>query len=201
MAGMTGCSQDEWSCAPCQRDGETKVVCSGGVCPADGATEEAPKDIIQLAQGSEQFSTLIKALDAADLTSTLKGTGPFTVFAPTNEAFDKLPAGLLDNLLKPSCKSDLRQLLTYHVVAGKVQACDIQQITRCNTLSGEAFRVSRQNGSILVDNAKVITPDMSACNGVIHAVDQVLVPCDLAKRIRQLSQKKNGSAGNERSGK
>jgi uncharacterized surface protein with fasciclin (FAS1) repeats len=191
---MVGCS--ECSTCPQMSNGETKTICpsvcpaNGGVCPADGATEEAPKDIIQVAQGAEQFSTLIKALDAANMTDVLKGVGPFTVFAPTNEAFDKLPEGVLDSLLKPECKSDLRQLLNYHVVSGKVRACDIQRITKCDTMSGEAFRVSRQNGNILVDNAKVTQADIEACNGVIHAIDQVLIPCDLQKRIRQLSQKR-----------
>src|SRR5450755_4499439 len=122
----------------------------------------APKDIVDTAVAAGSFKTLTAALQAAGLVDTLKGKGPFTVFAPTDEAFAKLPAGTLENLLKPENKDKLVAILTYHVVAGKVMAKDVMKMTSAKTVNGKNVTITEQNGSVMVDNAKVIQPDIAA---------------------------------------
>ena len=108
--------------------------------------------------------------------STLKGAGPFTVFAPTDEAFAKLPAGTLENLLKPENKAMLRRVLTYHVVAGKVMAADVVKVNSAKAVSGDALSITSRGGAVMVDKARVVKTDIAASNGVIHVIDAVLLP-------------------------
>jgi len=134
------------------------------------------KDIVDTAVGAGSFTTLAKALAAADLVATLKGAGPFTVFAPTDEAFAKLPAGTLENLLKPENKAQLRRILTYHVVSGKVMAADVVKLKSAKAVSGDAISVSVTGSSVMVNRSLVVKTDIAATNGVIHVIDTVLIP-------------------------
>jgi transforming growth factor-beta-induced protein len=136
----------------------------------------ATKDIVDTAVAAGDFKTLAAALQAAGLVDTLKGPGPFTVFAPTDEAFAKLPAGTVEELLKPENKEKLVAILTYHVVPGKVMANDVVKMTSAKTVNGKSLTITRQNGAVMVDNAKVIHPDIEASNGVIHVIDSVILP-------------------------
>ena len=146
------------------------VAVSGAVVRAE------PGDVIETAVAAGSFKTLAKALDAAGLVTTLKGAGPFTVFAPTDEAFAKLPAGTLETLLKPENQEKLRRILTYHVVAGKVMASDVVKLQSAKAVSGDTIMVKVQNGVVHVDNATVTKTDITASNGVIHVVDSVILP-------------------------
>lgn len=130
-------------------------------------------DIVETAVSAGQFKTLVTALQEADLVDTLKGDGPFTVFAPTDAAFAKLPAGALDALLKD--KSKLSAVLTYHVVPGKVMAAQVKP-GDVKTVQGQSLHVSTNGGSVMVDNAKVTKADINASNGVIHVIDTVILP-------------------------
>ena len=130
-------------------------------------------DIVETAISAGQFKTLVTALQEADLVDTLKGDGPFTVFAPTDAAFAKLPAGALDALVKD--KDKLAAVLTYHVVPGKVMAAQVKP-GKVKTVQGESLNVSTQGGSVMVDNAKVVKTDIGASNGVIHVIDTVILP-------------------------
>ena len=130
-------------------------------------------DIVDTAVSAGQFKTLVTALQEADLVDTLKGDGPFTVFAPTDAAFAKLPAGALDALLKD--KSKLSAVLTYHVVPGKVMAAQVKP-GDVKTVQGQALHVATKGGSVMVDNAKVTKADINASNGVIHVIDTVILP-------------------------
>ena len=122
------------------------------------------------------FNTLVAAIKAAGLVDTLKGAGPFTVFAPTDAAFAKLPAGTLESLLKPENKAKLVKILTYHVVAGKVMAADVVKLKSAKTVEGESVTIKVVNGTVMVDKAKVTKTDIEASNGVIHVIDTVLMP-------------------------
>ena len=130
-------------------------------------------DIVETAVSAGQFKTLVKALQEANLVDTLKGKGPFTVFAPTDAAFAKLPAGTLDALLKD--KQKLAAVLTYHVVAGKVMAAQVEP-GPVKTVEGQSLTVTEDHGAVMVDNAKVVKTDIVASNGVIHVIDSVIVP-------------------------
>jgi uncharacterized surface protein with fasciclin (FAS1) repeats len=134
------------------------------------------KDIVDTAVSAGSFNTLVAAVKAADLVDTLKGEGPFTVFAPTDDAFAKLPAGTLDNLLKPENKDKLASILTYHVVPGKVMAKDVSTMKMAETVNGQSFMVSMEGNNVMVDNAKVIKADIECSNGVIHVIDSVILP-------------------------
>jgi uncharacterized surface protein with fasciclin (FAS1) repeats len=123
-----------------------------------------------------QFNTLVTALKAAGLVDALKGPGPFTVFAPTDRAFAKLPPGTLENLLKPENKDQLRNILTYHVVAGQVTAGEIVKLHSAKTLEGGSLTIQAGDGEVLINNAHVIKTDIAASNGVIHVIDTVLLP-------------------------
>ena len=134
------------------------------------------KDIVDTAAGAGQFKTLVAAIEAAGLVDTLKGDGPFTVFAPTDEAFAKLPAGTVDDLLKPENKDKLIAILTYRVVPGKIMAGDIAgKSTEVKTVQGDTLNVDATNG-VTVDTAKVVKADIVTTNGVIHVIDSVVMP-------------------------
>lgn len=137
--------------------------------------EMTNKTIVDIAVADSNFSTLVAALKAADLVTTLQGDGPFTVFAPTNDAFAKLPAGTLDTLLKPENKEKLQGILLYHVVAGKVLAADVVKLTEAKTVNGKSAKVSTANG-VMIDGANVVKTDINASNGVIHVIDAVILP-------------------------
>jgi len=136
----------------------------------------ASQDIVDTAVAAGSFKTLAAALQAAGLVDTLKGSGPFTVFAPTDEAFAKLPAGTVEDLLKPENKAKLVAILTYHVVPGKVFASQVTKMNSAKTVNGESLTISVNNGSVMVDNAKVVKTDILCSNGVIHVIDSVVLP-------------------------
>jgi uncharacterized surface protein with fasciclin (FAS1) repeats len=136
------------------------------------------KDIVDTAVAAASFKTLATALQAADLVQTLKGAGPFTVFAPTDEAFAKLPAGTLEALLKPENKPKLQRILTAHVVAGKVMAADVVTTSSVKAVSGNTLTIASRNGGVTVDGARVVKTDIAATNGVIHVLDSVILPKD-----------------------
>ena len=138
--------------------------------------EKAAKDIVDTAVSAGQFSTLAAALDAAGLIDTLKGEGPFTVFAPTDEAFAKLPEGTVEMLLKPENRDQLTAILTYHVVAGKVEAADVVKLDQATTVNGSDVTITVADGGVQVDDANVIATDIGASNGVIHVIDTVILP-------------------------
>ena len=134
------------------------------------------KDIVDTAVAAGSFNTLAKALQSAGLVDTLKGKGPFTVFAPTDEAFAKLPAGTVETLLKPENKAKLTRLLTYHVVSGNVTAAQVTKMTSAKAVSGDAIAIKAGDGSVMVNDAKVTQADIAATNGVIHVIDTVIMP-------------------------
>lgn len=146
---------------------------AAGVALALMTSVASAADIVETAISAGQFKTLVTALQEADLVDTLKGDGPFTVFAPTDAAFAKLPAGALDALVKD--KDKLAAVLTYHVVPGKVMAAQVKP-GKVKTVQGESLNVSTQGGSVMVDNAKVVKTDIGASNGVIHVIDTVILP-------------------------
>ena len=134
------------------------------------------KDLVDTAVAAGQFKTLAAALQAAGLVDTLKGKGPFTVFAPTDAAFAKLPKGTVEELLKPENKAKLTAILTYHVVPGKVMAADVMKVKDAKTVQGGSIKVNAGGGKVMVDGATVVKTDIGASNGVIHVVDSVLMP-------------------------
>jgi len=136
----------------------------------------APQDIVDTAVAAGSFKTLAAALQAAGLVDTLKSKGPFTVFAPTDEAFSKLPAGTVESLLKPENKEKLVAILTYHVVPGKVLAAQVTKMSAAKTVNGQSLAISVNGGTVMVDNAKVIQTDIICSNGVIHVIDSVVLP-------------------------
>ena len=147
-----------------------------GIAAGSATAYAADKDIVDTAVAAGQFKTLAAALTAAGLVDTLKGPGPFTVFAPTDAAFANLPAGTLDTLLKPESKAKLTAILTYHVVAGKVMAADVVKLKEAKTVNGAMVAVKVDGGNVMINDAKVTTADIGASNGVIHVIDTVLLP-------------------------
>jgi len=147
-----------------------------GLAVGSSNVHAAEKDIVDTAVGAGQFKTLAAALDAAGLVDTLKGPGPFTVFAPTDDAFAKLPAGTLDNLLKPENKDQLTAILTYHVVPGKVMAADVVKLKDAKTVNGKMLKVTVEGNTVMINDAKVAATDIVASNGVIHVIDTVVLP-------------------------
>ncbi|MFN7936458.1 MAG: fasciclin domain-containing protein [Bryobacteraceae bacterium] len=133
-------------------------------------------DIVDTAVSAGSFKTLVAAVQAAGLVETLKGPGPFTVFAPTDEAFAKLPAGTVEELLKPENKTKLAGILTYHVVSGNVTAEQVVKMNSAATVNGQSLRIQVKNGSVMVNDAKVIKTDIATSNGVIHVIDTVVLP-------------------------
>jgi uncharacterized surface protein with fasciclin (FAS1) repeats len=142
------------------------------------AAEAPTKDIVDTAVAAGSFTTLAKALEAAGLLETLKGPGPFTVFAPTDEAFAKLPAGTLETLLKPENRAKLTRILTYHVVPGRVMAADVVKLHSATAVSGDTITIATHGGGVTVDNAHVVKTDIVATNGVIHVIDAVILPAE-----------------------
>ncbi len=134
------------------------------------------KDIVDTAVAAGDFKTLAAALEAAGLVDTLKGKGPFTVFAPTDEAFAKLPAGTVEDLLKPENHEKLVSILTYHVVPGKVMAKDVVKLHEAKTVNGREVKIMAEGGKVMVDNANVVKTDIACSNGVIHVIDSVILP-------------------------
>jgi uncharacterized surface protein with fasciclin (FAS1) repeats len=145
------------------------------------AAEVAQKDIVDTAVAAGSFNTLMAAVKAAGLVDTLKGAGPFTVFAPTDEAFASLPAGTLDSLLKPENKQKLASVLTLHVVAGRLDAADVSGATHATTVQGTDVLFAADSSGVTVDRAKVIKADVFATNGIIHVIDRVLLPKDVVE--------------------
>jgi len=147
------------------------------ICSSCAQTTSTPasKDIVAVASGAGNFTTLVTAIKAAGLVETLQGPGPFTVFAPTDAAFAKLPPGTLDDLLKPENKAKLAGILTFHVVPGKVMAADVKTMM-AKTANGQELDIKATDGAVTVNNAKVTKTDIAAKNGVIHVIDTVLLP-------------------------
>ena len=137
---------------------------------------EPQKDIVDTAVAAGDFKTLVAAVKAAGLVDTLKGAGPFTVFAPTDAAFAKLPAGTVEDLLKPENKEKLVAILTYHVVPAKAMAADVAGMTSAKTVSGKELKLKVEDGKVMVNDAKVVKADIACSNGVIHVIDTVLLP-------------------------
>lgn len=154
----------------------TLTFVMSAVQAGDYAKKKAKADLVAVAAGNDDFSTLVAAVKAAGLVETLQGDGPFTVFAPTNAAFAKLPEGTVESLLKPENKQKLTEILTYHVVAGKVYAKDVVNLTKATSVQGEDIKVKAKYGKVMVEDAKVVQTDIKASNGVIHVIDTVILP-------------------------
>ena len=151
------------------------VVLSTSVFAGDHG-KKAQQDIVDIAASNPDFSTLVTAVKAAGLVDALKGDGPITVFAPTNDAFAKLPAGTIESLLKPENKDKLVAVLTYHVVPGKVKAADVVTVNSATSLQGQDIAVTVDGSTVMVDDAQVVATDIEASNGVIHVIDSVILP-------------------------
>ncbi len=157
--------------------GPALADCGGCKATACSKSEcEKPKDIVATAVNAGSFKTLAAALKAAGLVETLQGKGPFTVFAPTDEAFAKLPDGTVEELLKPENKKRLTAILTYHVVPGKVLAADVVKLSKAKTAQGSEVKIKVKEGKVLVDNATVMATDIACSNGVIHVISDVILP-------------------------
>ena len=150
------------------------LVAGSGPAAANPAASQ--KDIVDTAVAAGSFKTLAAALQAAGLVDTLKGAGPFTVFAPTDAAFAKLPPGTLDSLLKPENKAKLTAILMYHVVPGRVLAAQVTEMSSAPTANGQALEISAKDGVVMVEGARVTRADILCSNGVIHVIDTVLLP-------------------------
>ena len=158
---------------------KTDIVCKNGVIHVIDAVilpGAKKKDIVDTVVGAGSFKTLVAAVKAAGLVETLKGKGPFTVFAPTDEAFSKLPEGTLESLLKPENKEKLTAILTYHVVPGKVMAADVVKLKEAKTVEGSKAKIKVADGKVQIDNANVVKTDIVCKNGVIHVIDAVILP-------------------------
>lgn len=179
IVGFTACgpSAEEKAAAAAQATADSTAAAQemqDSIAAAEAAA--MPKDIVAVAMAAGNFNTLATALQAAGLVETLQGAGPYTVFAPTDEAFAKLPAGTVENLLKPENKEQLVKILTYHVVSGKVMAADVAGITEATTVNGKKAKVTASDAGVMIDKANVTGTDIEASNGVIHVIDQVLMP-------------------------
>jgi uncharacterized surface protein with fasciclin (FAS1) repeats len=179
--GLVACGSDGDDAASTSSDAPTTTVAPAEEPTTTAAPADEPGTIVEVASGNEDFSTLVAAVQAADLVETLSGDGPFTVFAPTNDAFAKLPAGTVDTLLKPENKDQLAAILTYHVVAGKVMAADLSDGQKVKTVQGEELTVGVMDGKVTLTDANgntvnVVTADVPASNGVIHVIDGVVTP-------------------------
>jgi uncharacterized surface protein with fasciclin (FAS1) repeats len=155
---------------------DTTVVVSEVGVEVGGAMMLPSKNIVENAAASADHTTLVAAVKQAELVETLSGTGPFTVFAPTNEAFAKIPKATLDNLMKPEMKADLSKILTYHVVPGAVKAADLSDGQELTTVQGQKLKVSVKDGVVMIGGATVTIADAISSNGVIHVIDGVLMP-------------------------
>ncbi len=182
LAAACGSDDDASSTATTAAAAETTAAASETTKKADApattaAAATADKDIIDTAVGAGDFKTLAAALTAAGLVDTLKGPGPFTVFAPTDAAFKALPAGTVEDLLKPENKAKLTSILTYHVVSGNVMAADVVKLTEAKTVQGANVKIKVEGSNVLLnDKVKVTKTDIKTKNGVIHVIDAVLMP-------------------------
>jgi uncharacterized surface protein with fasciclin (FAS1) repeats len=147
---------------------------AAGALSANAQDAKPTKDIVETAVAAGSFKTLVAAVQAAGLVETLKGKGPFTVFAPTDEAFAKLPPGTVEALLKDKAK--LAAILTYHVVSGDVRAAEAMKLSSAKTVNGQSFTIMVKDGNVMIDNAKVVKADIGTTNGVIHVIDTVILP-------------------------
>jgi uncharacterized surface protein with fasciclin (FAS1) repeats len=152
------------------------VLAVAGLAIGSTFARATNQDIVDTAVGAGQFKTLAAALQAADLVDTLKGAGPFTVFAPTDAAFAKLPAGTVESLLKPENKAKLTAILTYHVVPGTVKAEQVTKLDEAKTVNGAMVKITTDQGKVMINDATVVKPDITASNGVIHVIDKVILP-------------------------
>lgn len=152
------------------------VALFAGGCSASRSAALNKNNIVETAAAAGSFTILTKALDAAALKDALQGDGPFTVFAPTDEAFAKLPAGTLDELLKPENRQKLVDILTYHVVKGRIPAADVVGVDKAITLNGQSVTVNVQGQAVRINGSNVIKTDIDASNGIIHVIDEVLLP-------------------------
>lgn len=147
----------------------------GGI-EVGGAMMTPDKDIVDNAVNSKDHTTLVAAVKAAGLVETLKGSGPFTVFAPTNAAFNELPNGAVAGLMKPESKEKLAAVLKYHVIAGRIMAADLRDGQQLTTVNGEKVKVTVKDGQVMINNATVTIPDVVSKNGITHVINQVLLP-------------------------
>lgn len=155
------------------------VTCCFAVTrPAVAGCGTCDKTVVENAANNADFSTLVAAVKAAGLAETLSGSGPFTVFAPTNAAFAKLPKGTVEDLLKPENKAKLVKILTYHVVPGKVMSKQVVKLDKAKTVEGSEVAIAVTGGTVTVDGAKVVKADINSSNGVIHVIDTVILPKD-----------------------
>lgn len=173
--GVAACGDDEDSSSTAtttEQEADAPTETTNGTGEAAGN-----EDIVALASGNQDLSTLVTAVTAADLVETLQGDGPYTVFAPTNEAFAALPPAELERLLKPANKDELANILTYHVVAGDVKSSDLSDGQMVETVQGGKLEVKiGDDGSVMIGDATVVTADVAASNGTVHVIDTVLVP-------------------------
>lgn len=153
-------------------------------------------DLISTARNAGRFATLLAALDAANLTQTLRSGGPYTVLAPTDEAFARLPEGTVESLLKPENRDQLRQILLYHVIPGRANAATVRTLEQATTVEGRPVRIRATGGSLRVNGATVVTADVEASNGVIHVIDRVLLPADAEARSESRSETPDAGARN-----
>ena len=151
------------------------VIAFSSTVHAGSSAAKATQDIVGVASSAGTFTTLVAAVKAAGLVETLQGAGPFTVFAPTDEAFAKLPAGTVESLLKPENKQKLASILTYHVISGKVMASDVKTM-QAATVNGQKLAIEANGSGVTVNGAKVLKTDIPATNGVIHVIDTVVLP-------------------------
>jgi transforming growth factor-beta-induced protein len=161
---------------PCQSSHVTYVTTVHPAARPVDAHVDAKADIVDTAVSAGSFKILVAAVQAAGLVDTLKGAGPFTVFAPTDAAFAKLPKGTIESLLKPENRANLQAILTYHVVAGKVLASDVVKISSAKTVNGKSASVKVSDAGVMIDGAKVVATDIETSNGVIHVIDSVILP-------------------------
>ena len=154
----------------------TALGLAAGIATAAHAGGSYEKDIVDTAGAAGDFETLLTAAEAAGLVETLKGDGPFTVFAPTDDAFAALPEGTVESLLQPENKEQLVEILTYHVVPGEVMSSDIGGETSATTVQGAELTANLTGDAVMIEEATVVTPDVTASNGVIHVIDTVLMP-------------------------
>ncbi|UCC68703.1 MAG: fasciclin domain-containing protein [Armatimonadota bacterium] len=168
VLALGGCGEEQSTEVP-----EPYTSAEPGESPA---AVDAPKDIVDTAVAAGSFETLVAALQAAGLVEILKGEGPFTVFAPTDDAFSKLPEGTLEDLLKPENKEKLTSILTYHVVPGKVMAADVIGLESATTVNGQDVAIRSEGDTVMLDGARVVQTDIECSNGVIHVIDSVITP-------------------------
>jgi len=164
--GVAACGDD---------DDDTTTSGAATTEQTTGSGAGAGENVVQVAQGTPELSTLVEALTAAELAKTLEGPGPFTVFAPTNEAFEAL-GGTLDTLLEPANQEELAEILTYHVVPGELTASELSDGQMLETIQGDSLEVKIEGEEVTVNGAAVVEPDVEASNGVVHVIDEVLTP-------------------------